>query len=493
MWMMMPPLQQYDDSNVYIFMIHKLYVDRLHTFVSHRHQEAPVSWNVLDIPTQTGVSQARRGYAILWLSIGGGCTRFIPWLSPMIRQNIAWVAPISHHVCTIDDDVSIGRLIWTSTLKDRLWNDTTKALVDNPNISLRVDCYPKSPLIEKLCRQLQQVVREMMSDPGNPIDPDDNDPFEGPLPMTMSKSKCTHRLTVVRIPSGNSGNSSYDYYWGLESRLHPLDYNRTSLLLMDLALNHQAAEELAVVPVQEEIPATASHVPAIPRPVSRAYYKLLELWEDYLCLETTILPRLGQPSVAAMDLGAAPGGWTQVLLQHMGVSTVVAVDKAQLAPMHRLRGNPVTQRLFHVPATLEHFQYQTYREPLTRKARDPAEVPPTRFSILVCDASVQWNNLLPLLLQTMSRNKLAMTWTLPAIVVLTLKLPFKTIPSLQRHVADIQQQVPLYIQSLQSILYPPPQPPISSRHWIIHLMANSDSERTLLILFQGDVGDTVTS
>jgi predicted rRNA methylase YqxC with S4 and FtsJ domains len=480
--MTIPHLTHYDGSNVYIFMIHKLYVERLHTYVSHCQQDASsVTWNILDVPKQSGVSQARRGYVILWLSLGEGSSRFLPPLSPMIRQNIAWVAPISHLACAIDDDVvPIGDVIWISTLRDRLWDRTAKALIDNSSISLRVDCYPKSPLTEKLCRQLQHAVREMIGDRFECADP-----FEGPLPMTMSKSKCTHRLTVVRIQSENF--SSYDYYWGLECRS---DSNRDNIL-MDLALNHEAAEEMAVVP-QETAPTIGD--PAIPRPVSRAYYKLLELYQDYLCQtpEADILQELLRTqSAVAMDWGAAPGGWTQVLLQHMGVSTVVAVDKAKLAPLHRLLKNSAKQRLVHVPATLENFSFQTFLD--NQEVADEKR-PSTSFSILVCDASVQWNNLLPLILQTMQRNQTAVTWTLPAMLVLTLKLPFKTIPSLQRHVADIQQQVPIFIQNLQSILYPPSvsHPPMSSRHRIIHLMANSDSERTLLIFFEAGGGTVPT-
>ena len=447
---------RYNDANVYIFMIHKLYVDRLQ---SHMSQRSPVSSKILDIPKQTGVSQARRGYVVLRIS----CALPIPTLSPMIRQNIAWAAPISYRISntTHDDeaaplnDASIGLLIWNSILCDAIWSNETKSLFDP--ISLRVDCYPKVAFTEELCRQLQQAVRRMMNDPG-----DADDPFEGPLPMTMSKSKCTHRLTVVRI---ESSSNTVSYYWGLESRQSTTKH---SPLLMDVPFNHEAAEEIVIVSH------TSTTVPTH-RPVSRAFYKLHELWQDYIGSDSST----GKiaPQSAAMDLGAAPGGWTQVLLQQESiVSSVVAVDKAQLAPLHRLlRGS--AQRLFHVPATLEHFHYRSYLE----EANGPAV--PTHFAILVCDASVQWNNLLPLILQTLLRNQTVVTWALPAIVVITLKLPFKTIHSIERHILDIEQRVPKFTLDLQATLYPT-NLSVTPRYRIIHLMANSDSERTLLIFFE---------
>lgn len=59
-----------------------------------------------------------------------------------------------------------------------------------------------------------------------------------------------------------------------------------------------------------------------PDQVSRAEFKLLEAWE-----------RFGLSASAdwrALDLGAAPGGWTRILRQHQ--VRVTAVDPAELAP-----------------------------------------------------------------------------------------------------------------------------------------------------------------
>lgn len=75
--------------------------------------------------------------------------------------------------------------------------------------------------------------------------------------------------------------------------------------------------------------------------ISRAEFKLLEALEVF----DLRLPASGM----AVDLGAAPGGWTRVLLEH-GLD-VTAVDPADLD--RRLKGHP---RLRHVRMTAERFR-----------------------------------------------------------------------------------------------------------------------------------------
>jgi len=58
---------------------------------------------------------------------------------------------------------------------------------------------------------------------------------------------------------------------------------------------------------------------------SRAAFKLLELAER---------DHLFRPGLAVVDLGAAPGSWTQVLRQRLGASArIVAVDVLPMAPI----------------------------------------------------------------------------------------------------------------------------------------------------------------
>ncbi|MBF0177789.1 MAG: RlmE family RNA methyltransferase [Magnetococcales bacterium] len=76
---------------------------------------------------------------------------------------------------------------------------------------------------------------------------------------------------------------------------------------------------------------------------SRAAYKLLEIHERPPV-------KLLRPGMAVVDLGAAPGGWTQVALQHVGPrGVVVAVD---LLAMDPLTGAEVIQGDFLQEATI---------------------------------------------------------------------------------------------------------------------------------------------
>ena len=58
---------------------------------------------------------------------------------------------------------------------------------------------------------------------------------------------------------------------------------------------------------------------------SRAAFKLIELDDRY---------RLLRPGTRVVDLGCAPGGWTQVALERVGVGgRVVGIDIADMAPI----------------------------------------------------------------------------------------------------------------------------------------------------------------
>ena len=86
---------------------------------------------------------------------------------------------------------------------------------------------------------------------------------------------------------------------------------------------------LGISPVQDNLsdwPGGARHYAQTPEQISRAEFKLLEALEVF----GVSLPARGR----ALDLGAAPGGWTRLLLE-AGMH-VVAVDPAKLDP--RLSG-----------------------------------------------------------------------------------------------------------------------------------------------------------
>lgn len=69
---------------------------------------------------------------------------------------------------------------------------------------------------------------------------------------------------------------------------------------------------------------------------SRAAFKLLEMDERFHLL---------RPGLRVLDLGAAPGGWTQVAVR-AGVASVLAVDLLQMEPV---RGATIIQGDFTAP------------------------------------------------------------------------------------------------------------------------------------------------
>jgi 23S rRNA (cytidine2498-2'-O)-methyltransferase len=102
-----------------------------------------------------------------------------------------------------------------------------------------------------------------------------------------------------------------------------------------------------------------------PEQISRAEFKLLEALE----LFALRLPAGGR----ALDLGAAPGGWTRILRQH--AMSVVAVDPADLDP--RIASDPMVQHVrqtsqAYLPTTSEPFS--VILNDMRMDARDAARI-----------------------------------------------------------------------------------------------------------------------
>jgi 23S rRNA (uridine2552-2'-O)-methyltransferase len=81
---------------------------------------------------------------------------------------------------------------------------------------------------------------------------------------------------------------------------------------------------------------------------SRSAYKLLEILDK---------DKLVRPAMTVVDLGAAPGGWSQVLAPLVGVKgQVIALDVLEMEP---LRGVAVIRGDFSQEATLKLLEGQT--------------------------------------------------------------------------------------------------------------------------------------
>jgi 23S rRNA C2498 (ribose-2'-O)-methylase RlmM len=225
--------------------------------------------------------------------------------------------------------------------------------------------------------------------------------------------------------------------------------------IMDLNLNYAAAEEIVVIPADN----TNGHdiienVPSIV-PLSRAYYKLDEIWKCYL---SNLVSSTWEWGGIAMDLGACPGGWTQVLVHEMGFQNVLSVDPGILS-----------DRVLNL-SQVTHIRNNILSADIT--SHGP-------FSILVCDASDVWIKILEQI-ETVVVEKCE--WSLPSVCIITLKLPFKTLKSVKRHVDRIQNVIPVFLQRISRKMFPG-KGDIQIQSSIVHLMSNSSSERTLLATF----------
>ena len=481
-------------------MVHKIYQARVVEYLMGRrphtaNDDAAVV--VLDTVEPKGPSQGRRGYVVVLCR----AVQRIPTshLSALARQNISWTAALQH-VVTLHHPHNNNNHGWTelatalyTTLLLPLHTVTTTTTTTT-DMLLRIDVHPRA-LLETLCGQLQQAAAAATGSTWRSVD--DDDPFEGPIPMTASRSQCTVRLTVVIITTNTTtttsggttscplGQEQYPpqptdtttttttttCYWGIDRR--PTDNDA-----IDLRLNHESNQELnivAMLPENGNDPPTHNHKnnnnnnnsslspplspPLLPitTPLSRAHYKMLQVWHDIL--QPLQHPRGG----AALDLGASPGGWIQVLQHDMQCAPIYAVDPALLAARVLRHGAGVV----HMPCMLHQF------------ADHAARMTHTPLRTLVCDASVLWAELWQSLLDHIFPH--IASWQFPAVLVLTCKLPYRTAGSIARHVAAMHAQLPAFIDKMRPHFGTAAEE-VSIESQFLHLFANSESERTLVLI-----------
>ncbi|KAL7580246.1 hypothetical protein ACA910_012983 [Epithemia clementina (nom. ined.)] len=485
------------DDHTFAVMVHKLFQNRVQDFLltTSIHQVKPqqneqggeeltdtpsiaMRSEVLDSPAISGVSRARRGFVLLLLHQTRPSA--VIHLSPLARQNISWIARISNQVTLPGDTTNIanshdndknnkhaqsrllvvGQILWKALTELNAF-DTTKDV-------LRVGVHPRSEL-EFVCRSLQHAATPSQSRTNNVANPDDH--YDGPIELTPSRTKCTVRLTVIfkhQGPSSSTMTSSIAdkstfprMYWGIDRRP---DHNA----LIDLPLNHEANDEIPIVPCNsrtgEEVK-DGRHFVAAPggvdstAPLSRAYYKLEQVYREHLASQRQIMQ---WDSGIGLDLGASPGGWTQVLVHLFRLASIVSVDAAALADRVRL-----LPQVTHVKSQMED------ATPCSLTKNGP-------FSIVVCDACLLWMELFDILCGKVIHS---IKCTLPSVWVLTMKLPFRSAGSIQRHIQLLGERLDETLAEMARALYPH-NSKVIWKSQLIHLMANSDSERTLLIHYQ---------
>jgi hypothetical protein len=134
----------------------------------------------------------------------------------------------------------------------------------------------------------------------------------------------------------------------------------------------------------------------------------------------------------------------------------------------------LAKRITNLPGvTHVHSQMETAGAEL--KAHGP-------YSVVVCDASMVWMELL----KRLSSNVVpSAEWCLPSLWVVTMKFPFKTLGSIQNHVKSLQDCAAEHLDKMAVAMYPD-NPRVRPTYRVVHLMANSDSERTLIAVFDED-------
>jgi 23S rRNA U2552 (ribose-2'-O)-methylase RlmE/FtsJ len=457
-------------SLTYSILVTRAYADRVRDKLlglkSEWTQLERVTSSCRIIPTEAGKGgrKERRGYTLLILQ-GVISTDALQILSPIARQNISSGHRLTHRVTTTTSTCLTASDLVGPTLYKLL---VTKASFDTSDKqhALRVDCFPKEDT-EAICLALQRAAASADDDPGS------IQPYEGIISMTRSASKATHTLHLIR----DDMDVSNSCYWiGLEQN----NANSEQEATIDIKFNDNAAKEVIIEPVDQSTGKNLSPTPLTDpdAPVSRAYYKLHQVWDE-------VLDPLFSPDIkskgTAFDLGAAPGGWTQICRHHF--PRVVAVDPGNLG------GRIVAKEgVHHVVAELSSVEVATALQKY-------AEAGP--LSLLVCDASTDSNEVLDRILTLLKRLQTTedctttTKWTVPSAFVVTLKLPYKTVGSLARNLTKVVGMIPQQLATAVNAMSfdTTKSTPIVVRFQVVHLMANSESERTLIAVFDHEQQD----
>ena len=510
--------------NTYVIMVHKKYSDRVVDYVLQPRDEHGRGWincsssspppfkkksffslvgnstdfpisapgqnaqvQVLDSNMQTGLSHDRRGY--YWIK-ATNTTCSMQRIPAMARQFISFVGLLQESCQWTYSSKSAERTeFFNRHLGPSLWKTCREQGFSPTHGCLRIDCQSQADL-EPLCMALQIACAADTALSDEQLAPVTDDPFEGPIPMTMSRNKCSHRLTII-VSKKRSTEASKDddsgefcFHWGVEQRRDVVDEHCCITNTFALPLNQEAQTELATQscdcktgeerPGESPLSKKKKLDPSVP--LSRAYYKLDQIWNEELKpfqLSNGKLLAESLQSGAGMDLGASPGGWTQVLALQVHLKLCVAVDPAKLAT--RIAQVPC---VYHANQNFESTDFDS----ILQDGKIPG------YSMLVCDASQTYASLLEMLPKhVLSKTK----WQLPVVFVITMKLPFKTLGSIQKHVDTLHEILAQTLLEMVPVMFPgasrDAQAAIQPSFRLVHAMANSESERTLIAVFQ-DIG-----
>ncbi|KAM3568895.1 hypothetical protein VYU27_008991 [Nannochloropsis oceanica] len=201
----------------------------------------------------------------------------------------------------------IGWLAFSPELREALKKAKTSHLSassassspsSSPSFCLKISAFPKTMEL-----QIGEVFLTASASSGCRLEEGD---------LSPSASQATHILHVVHSPDW-----SPLFYFGL-TQSHPSAISSSSL-----PPSRPPSFPSFAPPTFDKL-----HSSSLP-PVSRAYYKMKEVWEEYLDEEGREGVRW-KAERKGLDVGASPGGWTQYLSDKL--FRVIAVDGAFLHP-----------------------------------------------------------------------------------------------------------------------------------------------------------------
>ncbi|KAL3784364.1 hypothetical protein ACHAW5_005387 [Stephanodiscus triporus] len=424
---------------------------------------------VIPTPDEKGSRKDRIGFSLLIIH---GAVMSPADLPPMARKQLSWAGHLTHH-SVLDKE---NGLHLNSIVREIWYELTKKSSYDSQRDFLRIDVQPKTYNSE-VCAAFTDMMHPVL------------------INLACSASKVSHVVNIVLHSTSSSNAQSptliSNIFWGISTaKQHFEDLNQR--------LNEYATGEIKVVTENdlglhggEEEDIFPSDVP-----VSRAYYKLAQVFQDEKLLKAIASPQNsdGKNSMKTMlshgtglDIGASPGGWTQVLHNTLHMPTVIALDPAILAKrVMKLQG-------------VNHLRADVSSEESIKVLSHNAP-----YSVIVCDASMSnANELLVKIAETLDRvssllkeesdekrngkcpSRDVVAW--PLCLVVTLKLPYKTVGSIDRNMEKVTKYIPEYLRRIA--LLGPSYPGecsdiiVEVQYKICHLFANSLSERTLISIF----------
>lgn len=438
------------------------------------------------LPDEKGRRKSRQGYLLMVITGGIVSPAHLP---PMARRQISWAGRLTHETYldisdskNKNEEDSVRSMLATVCLE--VWRQLlTVHRFNIENDLLRLDVHPKW-FNSEVCIAMQAAAK------GAALYQKITSEDDGPIKLTHSASNASNIVSIIvcstteSIPNKQSASIQQQHiYWGMSTATE--HWNNLNQKMNDHASKEVVLETTVSVTGLDVSKEGFSHEV----PVSRAYYKLAQVFEDNDNLHQIsrmhgfesgglLHPKhISSDQLlshgSGLDIGASPGGWTQVMHTMLKIPTIVAVDPGVLA-----------QRVATLPGVHHLHNDISSDEAMECLARHAP------FSCVVCDACVDVATLFDKLVQSFEGASLLLEnkslFALQLCLVVTLKFPFKTSGSIGRHMECSKQLISNFLRRIALLVCGDDSKQIIDvdvSYKICHLFANSVSERTVIALF----------